>query len=140
MTMNAALIKASLRWERIVSLGFLAGAYIALGGVCAQVVTGLMEHQQGGVKKLVSGAVFPVGLMCVLIAGGGLFTGNTAIMMPAYLSGRITLRDMLRLAPAANSSLPRPGAGTLSVNPGALRRTLLVSSVGPSPLYNIRLV
>mmetsp|Transcript_34440 Transcript_34440/g.75321 ORF Transcript_34440/g.75321 Transcript_34440/m.75321 type:complete len:380 (-) Transcript_34440:166-1305(-) len=93
--MNTALIKAGLRWERIVGLGFLAGAYIALGGVLATILTASMD-QQPGIEKLVAGAVFPVGLMCVLIAGGGLYTGNTAIMTPSWLSGRITLYDMLR--------------------------------------------
>ena len=97
MTINAALIKASLRWERIMSFGFLAGAYIAIGGVLATIVTGGME-QQTGIEKLVAGAVFPVGLMCVLVAGGELYTGNTAIMTPSWIMGRITTRDLLRLA------------------------------------------
>eukprot|EP00959_Pyramimonas_sp_CCMP1952_P368951 7727959-Pyramimonas_sp.AAC.1 len=63
MTMNAALVKASFRWERLFALGFLAGAYISIGALLATIITGGM-YQQVGVEKLVGGAVFPVGLIC----------------------------------------------------------------------------
>mmetsp|Transcript_21206 Transcript_21206/g.46517 ORF Transcript_21206/g.46517 Transcript_21206/m.46517 type:complete len:303 (-) Transcript_21206:490-1398(-) len=96
LTMNAARINASLRVERLVALGFLAGAYIALGGLAGQIVIGGMTDQDEGTKRFANGAVFPLGLMLVLIAGGGLYTGNTAIMTPSFLSGRITIRDVLR--------------------------------------------
>eukprot|EP00976_Prorocentrum_cordatum_P060885 1176080-Prorocentrum_minimum.AAC.3 len=99
MTMNAALVKASFRWERLFALGFLAGAYISIGALLATIITGGM-YQQVGVEKLVGGAVFPVGLICVIIAGGELFTGNCAVLIPSWLCGRITTRDVLRLANA----------------------------------------
>eukprot|EP00976_Prorocentrum_cordatum_P065876 1178086-Prorocentrum_minimum.AAC.3 len=82
MSMNAALIKASLRVERILALGFMAGAYISLGALGGQLVVGGMTSSDEGSKKLANGAIFPLGLILVLIAGGGLYTGNTAIMAP----------------------------------------------------------
>eukprot|EP00959_Pyramimonas_sp_CCMP1952_P182064 3806733-Pyramimonas_sp.AAC.1 len=75
-TLNAALVKASLKWQRLAVLGFLAGSYISFGGVLAEIVTGGMGESSAGTKRLVSGAIFPVGLLCVLIAGGELFTGE----------------------------------------------------------------
>jgi len=59
-------------------------------------VTGGMTSQDDGTKKLVAGAVFPIGLIVVLVAGGELFTGNTAIMIPSLLSRRITIGDVAR--------------------------------------------
>eukprot|EP00959_Pyramimonas_sp_CCMP1952_P066909 1397121-Pyramimonas_sp.AAC.1 len=96
MSMNAALIKASLRVERILALGFMAGAYISLGALGGQLVVGGMTSSDEGSKKLANGAIFPLGLILVLIAGGGLYTGNTAIMAPSVLSRQITLVDTLR--------------------------------------------
>jgi formate/nitrite transporter FocA (FNT family) len=96
MAVNASLVKTSYSTPRLAVLGFLAGAYISVGGVLMQVVTGGMTSQDDGTKKLVGGAVFPVGLIVVLVAGGELFTGNTAIMIPSFLSRRITIGDVAR--------------------------------------------
>jgi len=49
-----------------------------------------------GLQKFIFAAVFPVGLMLVVIAGAELFTGNAATCIPAALSGRITWRAVLR--------------------------------------------
>lgn len=58
-------------------LAFLAGAYIALGGFLAIRASGGMPADVwGSLSKFVFGAVFPVGLVLVLIAGADLFTGN----------------------------------------------------------------
>ena len=82
--------KASLPLGKLLLLGFLAGAYIGLGGMLAQVVAGGMPEEfrkaYPGLWKLVFGGVFPVGLMLVVIAGSELFTGNTALMAPSTLS------------------------------------------------------
>ena len=42
-----------------------------------------------GLQKFIFGAVFPVGLMLVVIAGAELFTGNTAVSIPGVMSARI---------------------------------------------------
>jgi len=78
---------------RLLVLGVLAGAYIAFGGLLAVVVGGGMPGvaaSNPGLQKFVFGAVFPVGLMLVVIAGAELFTGNTATCVPAALNGRIS--------------------------------------------------
>ena len=72
-------------------LGFLAGAYIAFGGFLAIVVgrgSPALAQANPGLAKFVFGAVFPVGLMLVVIAGSELFTGNVGCITPACLSGR----------------------------------------------------
>ena len=71
--------------------GFLAGAYIAFGGLLAIVVSsGLDPAQWGGITALITGAVFPVGLMLVVIAGAELLTGNMALVPLAAMRKKIT--------------------------------------------------
>ncbi len=63
-------------------LAVMAGIYIALGAFAASVAAHDIANK--GVSKLVTGAVFPVGLMLVVINGGDLFTGNSLIAMSTY--------------------------------------------------------
>jgi formate/nitrite transporter len=48
-----------------------------------------------GVNRLLGGLTFSLGLILVVVAGAELFTGNNLIVM-AWASRRITLRDVLR--------------------------------------------
>ena len=107
--------KAGLDAGRLLLLGFLAGAYIAFGGLLAVIVGGGalgVGSGNPGLQKFIFAAVFPVGLMLVVIAGAELFTGNAATCIPAALSGRITWRAVLR-----NWTLSYAGnfAGSLAV-------------------------
>jgi len=73
----------------LLTLGFLAGAFIAFGALSVVVVGGGIpgiKEVNLGLQKFIFGAVFPVGIMFVVIAGAELFTGNTASLMPAMLS------------------------------------------------------
>lgn len=84
---------------RLILLGVLAGAYIALGGLLATIVGGGMPGigtDNPGLQKLVFGGVFPVGLMLVVLAGGELVTGNMASFIPALRAGSIGMSDILR--------------------------------------------
>lgn len=72
----------------------LAGSYIAIGGLLALVVGGglpEMANQNPGLQKFIFGAVFPLGLVLVALAGADLFTGNTAYFVPPVLAKRIKL-------------------------------------------------
>ncbi|MCF0254197.1 MAG: formate/nitrite transporter family protein, partial [Duodenibacillus sp.] len=61
----------------VFALAILAGAYIALGGVLAiRCGTGLEWAQWGGMGKFVFAAVFPLGIVLVVICGADLFTGD----------------------------------------------------------------
>ena len=91
--------KAGLGNSRLFILGILAGAYIAFGGLLAVIVGGGMPGigaENPGLQKFVFGAVFPVGLMLVIIAGAELFTGNTATCIPSTLSGQTSWKDLGR--------------------------------------------
>jgi formate/nitrite transporter len=79
--------KSLLPWDKLLLMGFLAGAYIAVGGLLSLIVTGGMRAAgyPVGLYRFAFGAVFPVGLMLVVIAGSELFTGNCMFMPTAWL-------------------------------------------------------
>jgi formate/nitrite transporter len=89
--------KGLLRLDKLLLLSFLAGAYIAIGGLLAVVAGGAttgLKADNTGLQKLVFGAVFPMGLMMVVIAGSELFTGNAATMIPGAFTGTVRWREL----------------------------------------------
>lgn len=78
--------KTEIDWGRLLVLGFLAGAYIAFGSQLAVTAAAGTWQQFPELQKLVFGAVFPVGLMLVVIAGSELFTGNCMLAVIACLN------------------------------------------------------
>jgi formate transporter len=96
---TAGCAKTSLSIPKQLMLGFLAGAFIAFGGMLAITVgSGSPELAKAnpGLGKFLFAAVFPVGLMLVVIAGSELFTGNVGIIPTACLSGAAKWRNLLR--------------------------------------------
>lgn len=91
-------IKNSSPTINVVILGFLAGAYIAFGGMFAEITTAGMAAAgfPPGIIKLVFGAVFPVGLMLVVIAGSELFTGNVMYMIMGVLEGKASIANLIK--------------------------------------------
>ena len=73
----AAISKTGLPLLPMALLGFLAGAYIAMGGYFMIVVTQDAAAFAGvGISKFLGGVAFSLGLFLVVAAGGELFTGN----------------------------------------------------------------
>ncbi len=88
--------KATSPWLTVTVLGVLAGAYIAFGGLLAQSVTFDLAKSLGlGFTRFLSGAVFSLGLMLVVIAGAELFTGNN-LMISSVMAREITFGRMLQ--------------------------------------------
>lgn len=96
MACEVSRIKGALPMRKMLLLGFLAGAYIALAGWLMIVVTyDMPAHLGKGFTSFMAGSVFSVGLMMVVIAGAELFTGNC--MMPiGYLAGCTPMGSILR--------------------------------------------
>jgi len=93
-----AVAKAKSAWTipQLLIMGILAGAYIAFAGFLYTVVTqDLAKYAGVGVTKFLGGAVFSVGLMLVVIAGGELFTGN-CLMPLGTLAGCTPITGVLR--------------------------------------------
>ena len=77
------------------TLAVLAGAFIALGAVFATNTAAGSSALPFGVAKLLTGLVFCLGLILVIVGGAELFTGNNLIVM-AWASGKVTGRALLR--------------------------------------------
>ncbi len=100
--------KAEMPFLKMFMLAILAGAFIALGAIFAttvgaggMVVTdleGTVAFNTGlpyGITRLLTGFVFSLGLILVVVAGAELFTGNNLIVM-AWANGKVTGRALLR--------------------------------------------
>jgi formate transporter len=87
----AGVTKAGLRWDKALVGGFLAGSYIAFGGLLAITVSsGLDPKIWGSVPTLITGGVFALGLILVVIAGSELLTGNMALVPIAMFARRVS--------------------------------------------------
>jgi formate/nitrite transporter len=87
--------KARLSWDKALVAGFLAGAYIAFGALLAITVSaGLRPEVWGGLSTFVTGAVFSLGLILVLVAGSELLTGNMALVPLAAFRRKATLGEL----------------------------------------------
>jgi formate transporter len=96
---TAGCAKANLSVSRQLVLGFLAGAFIAFGGMLAITIgsgSPAISAANPGLGKFLFAAAFPVGLMLVVIAGSELFTGNVGVIPTACLAGAAKWRNLLR--------------------------------------------
>ncbi|MBK9602379.1 MAG: formate/nitrite transporter family protein [Anaerolineales bacterium] len=100
--------KAEMPAFTMFMLSLLAGAFISLGAIFATTVSagsmpitsadGAVAYTTGlpfGVTRLLSGLVFCLGLILVVVGGAELFTGNNLIVM-AWANGKVTGRALLR--------------------------------------------
>ena len=77
--MKAGEGKAHLPLGKMILLGIMAGAFIALGGTTSSTAAHAIDNV--GLARFVAGIIFPVGLMIIVFVGGELFTGNCLIVM-----------------------------------------------------------
>lgn len=77
---NVAKNKTSLKWYKALILAVMAGIFISFG---AAVATAGSAGVTGSQANLIKGAVFPVGLVLVVVCGAELFTGNCLLISPA---------------------------------------------------------
>ena len=92
---NVGVGKANLKISAMIHLGILAGVFIGFGGLGNTIVSQTLGNIDPGLAKFAGAAVFPVGLMLVVIAGAELFTGNN-LMTLAVMNKKITMSQMFR--------------------------------------------
>ncbi|MGY2066127.1 formate/nitrite transporter family protein [Blastococcus sp. SYSU DS0619] len=89
--------KVRRTWDRVLVSAFLAGAYIAFGGLVAITVSsGLDPATWGTLPTLFMGAAFTLGLVLVLIAGSDLATGNMMLVPLGAMNGKLGVSDVVR--------------------------------------------
>ena len=79
---------SSGNYGKFAILAMLAGVYIAFGGILSLTIGfGFPEITAGNpsLQKMLSGFMFPIGLILVVLLGAELFTGNNALLIPAYM-------------------------------------------------------
>jgi formate/nitrite transporter len=99
---KAGIAKALLLWWQLVTLAFNAGVFVGIGAGLTLVLNASLNSITtsgdtvieipipAGVRKLVAGAVFPIGIILVVLNGSELFTGNIMYLLAAKMSGKIT--------------------------------------------------
>jgi formate transporter len=93
---DAGAKKAVMSVRNALILGFLGGAFISLGFLLDIRVIGNLPKEWGSFSSLLGGAVFPIGLMLVVIAGGELLTGNMMALPMANFAKRATILQLVR--------------------------------------------
>jgi formate/nitrite transporter len=88
--------KAEAKTLPLIALSILAGAFIGLGAVFATTISaGVSGVLPYGIARVLTGLVFCLGLILVVVGGAELFTGNNLIVM-AWASRKVTTTALLR--------------------------------------------
>ncbi len=77
---NVATAKTQNVWYKTLILAIFAGVFIAFAGLVATIAG---TASQGTASTLIKAAVFPIGLILVVLTGSELFTGNCLLLAPA---------------------------------------------------------
>ena len=91
---RAGVDKVGLPLLSLVTLGVLAGAFIAFGALFYLAVLAGGDAAHGG-TRLAAGIAFSLGLILVVVGGAELFTGNALIVM-AWVDGQVGSAALLR--------------------------------------------
>lgn len=94
---DSGIVKADSSFVKLFVLGILAGVYIAFASEASNMAAFnlLADPSTYGLGRCLAGAIFPAGLMLVVLAGGELFTGNTMMLLP-IAQRKISLFGLLR--------------------------------------------
>lgn len=93
MVEAAGVRKAGLTSLQMLTLGILAGAFIAFGGMFYTLV--MTGNPFGfGPARMLGGIAFSLGLILVVVGGAELFTGNNLIVM-AWADKKVTTAALL---------------------------------------------
>ena len=85
--------KTNLTTKKLILLGIAAGFFIGIGAEASSLAMHGVSNV--GLARTVAGAVFPIGLMLIVLLGGELFTGNCLISMAVY-DKKAKLKGMIR--------------------------------------------
>ncbi|KAK3989887.1 Formate/nitrite transporter-domain-containing protein [Cladorrhinum sp. PSN332] len=90
--------KGKMRPDKIFMSAFSAGCLVSFASASALIATAAPWFQENapGLIRMISGLVFPSGIVMILLSGSELFTGSNMISGIAYLHGRLPLSKLLR--------------------------------------------
>jgi formate/nitrite transporter len=138
---DVCLVKSRLSLLQMVMLGLLAGGFIGLGSLFSVIV--LSDASLGfAAQRVLSGVVFSLGLLLVVVAGAELFTGNNLLAM-AWADGCLSTRELLKnwivvclanFAGAAGLAAVVFLSGHAAMNAGAIGRAYVQIAAAKSSL------
>ena len=138
---DVCMVKSRLSLLQLVMLGLLAGGFIGLGALFSVIVQS--DASLGfAAQRVLSGVVFSLGLLLVVVAGAELFTGNNLLAM-AWADGCLPTRDLLKnwivvclanFAGAAGLAVVVFLSGHAAMNAGAIGRTYVQIAAAKSSL------
>jgi formate/nitrite transporter len=120
----------------LVTLGVLAGAFIALGAIFSVTVSAQSSELPFGVARVLAGLAFSLGLILVIVGGAELFTGNVLLVM-GWASRRIRTRRLVRnwtivflanLVGALGTVILVVGSGWYELGAGSVGTALLATA------------
>ncbi|MDE6832339.1 MAG: formate/nitrite transporter family protein [Muribaculaceae bacterium] len=83
---------------RLIVQAIMAGAFIAFGGTLSLIIgygfPGICAENPA-LQRLLSGCMFPIGLILVVVLGAELFTGNNALLVPAFMRRKASVHTIL---------------------------------------------
>lgn len=82
--------------KMLLILSFLGGGYVGFGYIAFLKVVSGIPPEWSGLANLLGAAVFPICLICILIGGGELATGNMMLMALGKFSRKVSLPKLLR--------------------------------------------
>ena len=85
--------KTKLSLGRLILLGMLAGAFIAMGASSSSAATYGITNT--GLAKCLAGTIFPVGLIMIGLVGGELVTGDCLIIV-GVMNKKVKAVSMIR--------------------------------------------
>jgi formate/nitrite transporter FocA (FNT family) len=96
ITVETGVKKARNPLMTVLILGFMGGAFIALGFLLYIRVIACAPKEWGSIDTFIGASLFPIGLILVLLAGGELLTGNMMALSLARFQKRSTTGDMFK--------------------------------------------
>ncbi len=96
IAIESGVKKSKMSVTQLLILGFFAGAFIAFGFMLDIKVTSGTPADWGGFTSFLGAAVFPIGLVLTILAGGELLTGNMMTLPMAWFAKKISFGALLR--------------------------------------------
>lgn len=97
---TSGINKTKLSFSKFAILAFLGGTFIAFGGLLTVIVAGGMPGigaDNPGLIKFTAGALFPIGLIMVSVAGADLFTSDCTGLVLPYMQKQIKLSALFKV-------------------------------------------
>lgn len=91
--------KGRMRPDKIFMSAFSSGCLVSFASASALITTAAPWFQENapGLIRMISGLVFPSGIVMILLSGGELFTGSNMVGLPA-LNGKQTIKGLTKHA------------------------------------------